>query len=492
MSWKYTLRPSSVGVARTSNQVSSGRVVLLEAHGPPALERLLVAALRLGADELGVDVPDPLADELVAAAAEDPLGGGVDVGERPRAVDGQERRARRLQHAPEPLGVALHAGRVVGGAEHPHGPPVRVAEHAPARRDPADRPVVMHDAVVRLVLAAAVDGARDRGLDARPVVGVHALRERVDVLVERVARVAEQLVQPVVPVQRVGGQVPVEAADVRRREPEVEPHRAGLELRRQRAALELGGDRCRTARAGRRRRARSRRTARRRRRTARRRARRRPRSARRGTSRRRRRRAPRRARAAPAAASVRSHSSSARGWRGATGVTGTCSSVRSVTCAWAAPSSRALSAASRSSASPGASASRRRAASIRCGSSRPARTASESILGSSLSRLLRSAHGKRERLGADEPLERPDHGPDRLQPQPRVGVDRLHARLGEQLGAAVAERLRPSGRTRPGRCPARPRPRTPPARRAPGSRARASRSARTGRRRARARTPRAP
>ena len=43
--------------------------------------------------------------------------------------------------------------------------------------------------------------------------------------------------------QRVGDEVPVEAADVRRREAEVEPDAAGLQLGGQRAALELGRDR---------------------------------------------------------------------------------------------------------------------------------------------------------------------------------------------------------------------------------------------------------
>ena len=251
-----------------------------------------------------------------------------------------------------------------------------------------------------------------------------------------VARVAEQLDQPVVPVQRVRDQVPVEAADVGRREAEVEPHRAGLELRRQRAALELGGDgagqlaqhvdvvlgprerlvvvdaqHADSAPA-----------------------------ASIGTPR----NEPSRSahsRAARRRASVRSTSASARGWRGASGVTGTCSSVRSVTCACAAPSSRALSAASRSSASPGASASRRRAASIRRGSSRPARTPSESIPSVSLAfsaRRTASASGS-------APTSR-SNGPTTVQiafsRSRAMRVDRLHARLGEQLGTPSS-----SGRT---------------------------------------------
>jgi len=54
-----------------------------------------------------------------------------------------------------------------------------------------------------------------------------------------VGLVAEELHQPVVPVQRVRPQVPVEAADVGGGEAQVEAHGAGFELGGERAALEL-------------------------------------------------------------------------------------------------------------------------------------------------------------------------------------------------------------------------------------------------------------
>ena len=70
-------------------------------------------------------------------------------------------------------------------------------------------------------------------------------------------------------------------------------------------------------------------------------------------------------------------------------------------------------------------------------------------------------------------------------------VDRLHARLAAQLGAAAAPPS-PSGRTHAHRAGLLPRRELGRVRRAAGSRARASRSARTGPRRGGARPPRAP
>ena len=256
----------------------------------------------------------------------------------------------------------MDRGRVVRGAEHPGRRARRVAQHAAARRDPPDRPVVVDHPVVGLVVAAGVDRLRDRRLRARQVRGVQADGERVDVRREGLGRVAEQLLEPVVEVQRVRAQVPVEAADVRRREPEREPGGAVLQLRGERAAFELARDRRRelaqqlTVVLG-------------------------PRELllvvdaedADAVVRRLDRRAEIGAGCPPVAGAARpwnvaSASASAGGRRGVGGVSWTWTSVKSDTCAYAVPSSRALSAASRSIASPGASVSRRRAASARCGS----------------------------------------------------------------------------------------------------------------------------
>ena len=133
-------------------------------------------------------------------------------------------------------------------------------------------------------------------------------------------------------------------------------------------------------------------------------------------------------------------SASAGGRRGVGGVSWTWTSVKSETCAWAAPSSRALSAASRSIASPGASASRRRAASIRCGSSIPRDASIDGAVESSAAYLLRArgppARAAPRRRGARTGRRTAHTAFSRRR---ACGVDRLHARLRTQLGTAVAE-----------------------------------------------------
>jgi hypothetical protein len=51
--------------------------------------------------------------------------------------------------------------------------------------------------------------------------------------------------------------------------------------------------------------------------------------------------------------------------------------------------------------------------------------------------LLRLTHGRRERLGTHEAIERADHPPQRAQAQRCSAVDRLHASLRDQLRPAI-------------------------------------------------------
>ena len=185
-------------------------------------------------------------------------------------------------------------------------------------------------------------------------------------------------------------------------------------------------------------------------------ARRRPRSARRG----RRRLRPRRASRRRTAARRRSCSASARGSRGATASATTCSSVKIETCAWAAPSSRALSAARRSMASP------RRLRQHAAGGLDPLRVIQARAhryptpSGASLGRLLGRCAAASSSGSA--PTRR-SNGPSSAQTafsRSRAWVSTAARGPRSTARRAVGERLAPNGRRRPGRCPARPRPRT--------------------------------
>ena len=79
----------------------------------------------------------------------------------------------------------------------------------------------------------------------------------------------------------------------------------------------------------------------------------------------------------------------------------------------------------------------------------------ESALAGPGARLLRRLAASAERLGAHQPLEAADHRPQRAQAHRGAAVHGLHARLGDELGAAVAGVARPSARTARARCPAR-------------------------------------
>ena len=87
-------------------------------------------------------------------------------------------------------GLAL-AGGVVGGAQEADGRPSGPAERAAAGVHPAGLAVRADDAVLRLELAAGLDAGLQGVADADEVVGVQALVERLDVLLEVSRVVAE-------------------------------------------------------------------------------------------------------------------------------------------------------------------------------------------------------------------------------------------------------------------------------------------------------------
>ena len=91
-----------------------------------------------------------------------------------------------------------------------------LAQGPPAGLDPANLPIGVHDAVLRLELTAGRDRMLEGVVDPRKVVGVDALVERLDGATERVLVEPEQLEQPSVPAQAVGHEVPDERADAGR------------------------------------------------------------------------------------------------------------------------------------------------------------------------------------------------------------------------------------------------------------------------------------
>jgi hypothetical protein len=211
--------------------------------GRPLATALPQVHLELAAQRGRVQLPQHLPEQLVAEAAEQALGFGVDVGEAPLGVQRHEPRRRRLQHA-RGLGLpVVHVGRVVRRAQHALGG-AAAARHRPAtRRDPPRRAVGPHDPVLHRERAAGLDRRLQHRVHARQVVGVQAVVEVRDGPPEVGRVVAEHRQQPVVPQQLTGAQVPLEAADARgldRQAPAVE---AALVLGGQRRELQLRDDR---------------------------------------------------------------------------------------------------------------------------------------------------------------------------------------------------------------------------------------------------------
>ena len=95
---------------------------------------------------------------------------------------------------------------------------------------------------------------------------------------------------------------------------------------------------------------------------------------------------------------------------------------------------------------------------------------------------LRPRRGERERLGADQPLERPHDEPQRAQPRARDAIGRRDARLAVQRAATAGALLHPVREQHAHAARLVEAQEVRPGRRAAGSRARASRCARTARR----------
>ena len=154
-----------------------------------------------------------LPEQLLARAAEQPFGLGVDVGEAPLAVEAVEAGRHGLEHPGDVRRALALAGGVVGGPEEADDRAVGVGERSAAGVHPAGLAVRPDDAVLRLELAARVDAGLHGIGHPDHVVGVQAVVERLDVLLEGRGLVAEHREQPVVPRQPAGGHVEVEGAD---------------------------------------------------------------------------------------------------------------------------------------------------------------------------------------------------------------------------------------------------------------------------------------
>ena len=194
--------------------VQRRRVPGLEGHRLARRDGAPVVLLEGTAHGGGERVPDAGADQVDARRAEQPLGLGVDVGEAPLAVELEERRRHRLEHATH-AGLALaHLGGVVRRSDQADGRTVGlVGEGVAARLDPPQGPVGQDHAVLRGVVTAGGDGALEGVRDASDVVGVHAAAEGLDRPAEALLVEAEQLVEPLVQAEVAGHQVPDERTD---------------------------------------------------------------------------------------------------------------------------------------------------------------------------------------------------------------------------------------------------------------------------------------
>ena len=103
----------------------------------------------------------------------------------------------------------LPMGRhVLGGARHPHRPPVDAADPAAALQ-PADRPAGQQAAMGEVERLQRPQAAVDGGGDQRPVVGVDRRHVALERPGERLGRDPEESIQLVGPPHEVGGNVPL-------------------------------------------------------------------------------------------------------------------------------------------------------------------------------------------------------------------------------------------------------------------------------------------
>jgi hypothetical protein len=117
--------------------VERRRVVGLEGHRATALARRSVVRLEVAADGRGEQVPQHAAEQLVARAAQDPLGLGVDVGEAPVLVQRVEGRRHGLEDAGGARLAVVQVGGVVGRPEHALGRAVGPGQRPAPRGHPA-------------------------------------------------------------------------------------------------------------------------------------------------------------------------------------------------------------------------------------------------------------------------------------------------------------------------------------------------------------------
>lgn len=218
------------------------RVVRVELDRLAGRRGVAVALLEDAVDRGREGLPDFPSEQLLPRRSEEALGLAVDVREAPFAVEAVEAGRHGLQHPGDAGGPGLLPGRVVGGAEEAVGHALLVAERPPPRVDPAVLAARQDDPVLGLERPAGVDGRPQRVADAVDVVGVHAVVEGLDRLLELARAEAEHREQPLVPGQLPGAEVPVEGADAGGVDGQTPAEAVVLVLAHQRRQLELGDD----------------------------------------------------------------------------------------------------------------------------------------------------------------------------------------------------------------------------------------------------------
>ena len=177
-----------------------GGEVVLDRLGCAGGHRALVGASEDAVGQVGHDVVEVAAEQLLPAVSQDPFGVDVDVRDRPLTVDAHERGRHRLHEPVQVVPQVSFGARVVRGADEVRGPAEHVGDGPTSQSDPAVRAARYEDPVLDHELAEAVLGPSEGAADALEIVRVHEAGEGRPGPCEGLGRHGVQLAHATVPV----------------------------------------------------------------------------------------------------------------------------------------------------------------------------------------------------------------------------------------------------------------------------------------------------